>query len=86
MTTNSPVSSISLCEYLWGPTLIATIGGLKEVGMVQARVMALALPSLSQHVTITTCLGCRSLVAKLMASLFTYTTPTSPLGWGVKRL
>jgi hypothetical protein len=39
---------------------MATMGGLIEVGMVQAKVMMFDLPFLSAQLTKTVCLGCNN--------------------------
>jgi hypothetical protein len=60
LSTNSPVSSISRWEQRFGAMLMTTMGGLIEVGMVQAKVIMFDLPVLSAQLTKTVCLGCNS--------------------------
>ncbi len=61
-TTNSPDRAISSCEYRFGETAIATIGGSALTGLVQASVMMPSRP-LSRDVTSTTGPWFRSLSA-----------------------
>ena len=63
LITNSFVSSISLCEYLSGLMLMATSGGLIEVGIAHARVMMFGFPVLPVHETRMVCIGWRSIQA-----------------------
>ena len=54
---NSPDSSISLCECLWGETLMATKGGEVEVGIIHAMAIMFGLLPVPTHETSTVCMG-----------------------------
>lgn len=60
-TTNSRVSLISPCEWRVGLTLMATRGGLIDVGITHANVIMFAFPALPVQVTSTVCIGCKNL-------------------------
>lgn len=64
LTTNSFVSSIRLCECLRGEMLIATNGGLIDVGITHAKVIMFGFPFLPMQETRTVCIGCSSLEAE----------------------
>ena len=60
-TMNSPDSSIRLWEWRVGARLMATSGGLMEVGIAHARVVMLGLFAFPMQETRTVCIGCKSL-------------------------
>ena len=57
LITNSSVSWMRVCECLFGAMLIATRGGVMEVGIAQARVMMFGFPVLLTQETRTVCMG-----------------------------
>ena len=62
---NSPDSSINVWEWHPGARLMASSGGLPEVGIAQATVVMFGLPAFPTQETRTVCMGCRSLWAEL---------------------
>jgi hypothetical protein len=63
---NSFVSSMRVWEWRGGARLIATSGGLPEVGIAQARVVMFGLPVFPVQEIRTVCIGWRSLCAEVM--------------------
>ncbi len=61
LTTNSFGPAISSCEYLFGAMPKRSRGGLRDMGVVQAKVMMFVVPFReSMQVTNTTSFGCNS--------------------------
>src|SRR5665647_317785 len=66
LTINSPDSSIRVWLWRVGARLMASSGGLIEVGMAQATVVIFGLLAFPTHEISTVCMGWRSLKAEAM--------------------